>query len=207
MDNDTSVGVPGVVVTLATVTDAGQPAGRRMLTDEQGRFVFRGLPKGSYSIATTIGGNGNSPAGFIVSGQGQPFGAYLDGGYGRRRPNGPLQTIELGDEQKLGNVEIRVWKGGTIDGTIFDDANEPLAGVVVSAVRREPDGRLTTGPTTRTDDRGRYICIRFRPATTSSSCRKCRRSRRSPRWTRCCRRRRIKRRTRDSSMPARHSRT
>jgi hypothetical protein len=127
-----------------------------VLTDEQGRFVFRGLPKANYTISTTIGGNGNSPSGFIVTGLGQPYGAYLDGGYGRRRPTGPLQVIELGEGQKLGNIEIRIWKAGSIDGTVFDEANEPLTGVVINAVRREPDGRLLTGPTARTDDRGSF---------------------------------------------------
>ena len=163
LDIDTSSGVPGVVVTIATVVDAGQPQGRRTLTDEQGRFVFRSLPKGNYTISTTIGGNGNSPAGFLVSGLGQPYGAYLDGGYGRRRPNGPLQIIELADGQKLGNIDIRIWKGGSIDGTVFDEASEPLAGIVVSAVRRDPDGRLLYGPTTRTDDRGLYHLYSLHP--------------------------------------------
>lgn len=162
VDNDTGAGVSGVVVTLATI-EAGQQQAKRVLTDEQGRFVFRELAKGSYAITTTIGGNGYSPAGFLVTGLGQPFGAYLDGAYGRRRPGGPGQLLELGDGEKLGNVEIRAWKGGAIDGTVFDEANEPLAGVIVSAVRRDPDGRLLTGPTTRTDDRGSYHLHSLQP--------------------------------------------
>ncbi len=51
---------------------------------------------------------------------------------------------------------ISLWKGATIDGTVFDERNEPVVGMVVSAVRRTSDGVLTSGPTTRTDDRGAF---------------------------------------------------
>jgi hypothetical protein len=51
VDNDTSAGVPGVVVTLVTVTDAGQPRADACSRTNRPLRV-RGLPKGSYSIAT-----------------------------------------------------------------------------------------------------------------------------------------------------------
>ena len=150
--------IPGVVVTMADPAagpgSASRP--RQVLTNAQGRFVFRQVPKGSYTLTATIGGNGFTPNGFIVSGQGFQIGAYLNGGFGQRRPGGPLQTIDLADGQRLGDVEIGLWKGASISGTVRDETGEPLIGVVVGAVRVTSDGRLLTGPTKKTDDRGMY---------------------------------------------------
>jgi hypothetical protein len=67
------------------------------LTDVEGRFVFRGLAAGTYRLATSVGGNSYSPNGFIVTGIGFPIGGYLNGGFGQRRPHGPLQPIDLAE--------------------------------------------------------------------------------------------------------------
>jgi hypothetical protein len=136
-----------------------------MLTDAQGRFVFRNLPKGTYSLAATIGGNGYSPSGFIVTGMGHQVGAYLNGGYGQRRPGGPMQTIDLADGERVGDAVIRLWKGGAITGRILDEAGEPLVDMSVAAVQRSSDGRLLNGPTARTDDRGIYRLATLVPGT------------------------------------------
>src|SRR5262245_39981272 len=84
------IGLP--VVTPGPSPIAPQPV---VLTDAQGRFVFRNLPKGSYTISAVVGGTGYSPSGFLVSGLGHQIGAYLNGGYGQLRPNGPTGAIEL----------------------------------------------------------------------------------------------------------------
>jgi hypothetical protein len=152
---------------VASVTVALMPAGpavsagpagppRTVLTDRQGRFVFRQLPAGAYTVTTRLGSNGFSPSGFIVSGSGNPIAPYLPGGYGQRRPNGALQPIDLAEGERVTDAVVRVWQGGAVEGTVFDEANEPVVGAVVSAVRRSSDGRLLGGPTTTTDDRGTY---------------------------------------------------
>lgn len=155
VDADSGAAVSGVVLGLSSdAPSSGRP--RQVLTDAQGRFVFPNVSKGSYTIVAGMGGNGFSPSGFIVSGSGHQIGAYLNGGYGQRRPNGPLDTIELGETERVTDLVVRLWKGAAIDGTVFDEAGEPLVGLYVAAVRRSGDGRLLTGPTTRTDDRGAY---------------------------------------------------
>ena len=136
-----------------------------MLTDAQGRFVFRNLPKGTYSLMATIGGSGYSPSGFIVTGLGHQIGAYLDGSYGQRRPGGPSQSIDLAEGERIGDAVIRLWKGGAISGRVFDEAGEPLVDVAVAAVQRGADGRLYTGPTDRTDDRGAYRIATLKPGS------------------------------------------
>src|SRR5215216_6843 len=66
VDAATGTPVSGVVVTAvgsadsATIPPSGQP--QSMLTDAQGRFVFRNLPKGAYALTATIGGRGFSPS-------------------------------------------------------------------------------------------------------------------------------------------------
>ena len=156
VDADAGTPVSGVVITAASA--APEPGARppAVLTDAGGRFVFRNLPRGSYTLIASVGGNGFSPSGFIVSGMGHQIGAYLNGGYGQQRPNGPLRPLDLDDGERIGDAIIRLWKGGAINGRVFDEAGEPLVDIVVSAVRRSSEGRLLTGPTAKTDDRGIY---------------------------------------------------
>ena len=124
------------------------------MTDGDGRFLFRQVAKGAYQITATVGGSGFSPNGFIVSGFGSPIGLYLNGGYGQRRPEGQLQTIDIADGERLGDAVIRLWKPGVLTGQVIDEAGEPLVDVVVVAVRLSSDGRLLGGPSWKTDDRG-----------------------------------------------------
>ena len=156
VDADAGTPLSGVIVMALGGDPVPGARAAVVVTDPQGRFVFRSLPQASYTLTATVGGNGYSPNGFIVTGMGHQIGAYLAGGYGQRRPNGPLGAIALGAGERIGDAEIRLWKGGAINGRVFDEAGEPLVDLVVSAVRRSSDGRLLTGPTTKTDDRGAY---------------------------------------------------
>jgi hypothetical protein len=158
VDAVTNAPIIGIAVQLGPAAGSALPnsVARSALTDKQGRFVFRDLPAGSYNLMSRLGGNGFSPSGFLVTGIGHPIAPYLPGGYGQRRPDGFLQPLELADNQHIPDAVIRLWKGGAIDGHVYDEAGEPVVDVVVSAVRRNSDGRLTTGPTASTDDRGAY---------------------------------------------------
>jgi hypothetical protein len=151
-DADSGTPLSGVLVTAS----AGNSRHGAVVTDQQGNFVFRQLPAGSYTILARVGGNGYSPGGFLVTGQGHQIGAYLNGGYGQRRPNGATQAIDLAPGERFDRAVVRLWRGGAISGRILDEAGEALVGIVVSAVEHTSDGQLLTGPTTKTDDRGQY---------------------------------------------------
>lgn len=167
MDSGTRRGIQGALVTISSATTPGLtsamlPTGemvvvsrggaatqsegpngapRQLLTDASGRFMFRNLAAGRYSIRASA-----SP--------------YLAGGPGAARPGAITQTIELTrDDEKRDGIVIRMWKGASISGTVVDEAGEPAIGVSIQSIRRMVmNGRMRTGfaGTAVTDDRGVY---------------------------------------------------
>jgi hypothetical protein len=115
----------------------------RVLSTSDGRFFFRDLPRGTFTITATKMG-------------------YVDGASGRRRPGGASQPITLAESERVGGVVVRMWKRAAITGTVVDEMGEPVIGVQVRAFRREFAGgrpRYVTGavfvqPSASTDDRG-----------------------------------------------------
>jgi hypothetical protein len=145
-------GVSGVIVSLSGgLFQAGGfntnlyaspiPGGpRRTQTTADGRFVFRDLPAGSYSLDATKPG-------------------YVPGALGRFRPGGIAQSLTLADGEKNGSVKISIWKYAAISGALVDDAGEPLVGVSVQAMRRSYElGRpqFSNAASSSTDDRGAF---------------------------------------------------
>jgi len=122
----------------------GGPAPERVpnvLTDSSGRFAFRNLPAGAFTITVQKPG-------------------YLDGAYGRLRPNGPSQPLDLADGERRDDVTVRMFRPAAITGRVVDERSEPVVGATVRAYRRElRSGRrilVPGGPMAATDDRGVY---------------------------------------------------
>ena len=134
----TETPLPGSIVVLS-----GGPIvapGIRALTDRGGRFVFRRVPKGTYTVVAHKGG-------------------HIPGAYGRRRPDGPFQQLELADGQRVGSIVVPIWKGGSISGTLTDENGDPVVGVQVNIYRRgTARGRraLVVPGVQTTDDRGAF---------------------------------------------------
>lgn len=112
----------------------------RVLTDGQGRFAFRQLVRGNYSLsAEKIG--------------------YTGGAYGRTRPNGPSRPLQLDDNESMPDLVIRIFKLTSISGRVVDDAGEPIVSASVRAYRRIwTSGQRVLAQTSQvsTDDRGMY---------------------------------------------------
>jgi hypothetical protein len=137
--------VAGAIVTLQ---GASSPLAERVMTDAQGRFVFGELPAGRYTLRATKAG-------------------WVEGAYGRVRPEGPLQELALAEGARALDVAIAMWRTGTISGTVMDEAGEPLVLTPVRALVRSRgwrEPRWTTVSTVLTDDRGRFVVTGLIPA-------------------------------------------
>jgi hypothetical protein len=136
VDADGTSPVAGAIVTLRL--PGFTPI--RVLTDGQGRFVYRALPEGSFSVDATRPG-------------------YVDGSYGRLRPGGPPQALDLKASQRVGNITVMMWRHAALAGTVLDEHGEPLVGVALRALRRDYVAgrrRLTESGADTTDDRGQF---------------------------------------------------
>jgi hypothetical protein len=129
-----------VISAIVTLTGAGMKP-QRVMVDGRGRFLFGRLPAGSYTIDATRTG-------------------YLDGAYGRVRPDGAGSALELAVGERVVDAVVRLWKFGAISGAVTDDAGDPVQYARVQALRRTViAGRwrlATTGRSANTDERGQY---------------------------------------------------
>lgn len=140
VDADSGRPLRGAVVVLAGPSGPAGAAHPRILTGDDGRFVYRGLRRGSYNIYAYKPG-------------------YVEGAHGRRRPAGPSVPLSLADGQRTDEAVVRLWRHAAISGTVVDEAGERLIGVRVQAYRRAVvSGRRRYLPsgTANTDDRGIY---------------------------------------------------
>ena len=148
IDPTTQRGVGGVIVTLnGGPARAPGPSGPsqltvppQVLTDSEGRFAFRSLTRGNYSLLAAKSG-------------------FSPGAFGRTRPGGPTKPLQLDDGEKLADVIVRIFKLGSISGLVIDEAGEPAVSASVRLYRRTlVAGRrvLSQSNGTSTDDRGIY---------------------------------------------------
>jgi len=128
--------IAGAVVTLTLPGSAPL----RVMADTQGQFAFRDLPTGRFNISATRAG-------------------YADGAFGRVRPGGPAQSLDLAADQRLGDVTIPLWKFAAITGRVVDENGEPIVGTIVRVLKRTivaGKRQFVLGDTDLTDDRGVY---------------------------------------------------
>lgn len=138
----TTLGATGAGAGLAGVSMpfAGAPGGNRLLTDDQGRFVFHDLPAGSFSLTAVAPG-------------------YVPGALGQPRPNGPSHPIDLADGERKVDTKIRLWQYAVISGSVLDEVGEPAVGVALRVLRRTTASgraRLSVAGGATTDDRGEF---------------------------------------------------
>jgi uncharacterized protein (DUF2141 family) len=112
------------------------------ITDDGGHFVFTGLPAARYSIDVTKT-------------------AYLPGRYGANRPGQPGGQLALTDGESASFVEVLLFPGAVIDGTVRDSRGGLVGAARVSASRYHvtADGAVPTFAqtvTTVADDVGHF---------------------------------------------------
>jgi hypothetical protein len=117
-------------------------APKAALTDAEGRFDFRDLPAGRFTLQSSKSG--------FVSVQ-----------YGQMRPFEQGRPIELADKQSLDNADINMPRGSVIAGRIVDEFGDPLPDVSVTAMRQSwTNGRRRMVPSpgriAQTNDLGQF---------------------------------------------------
>lgn len=85
-------------------------------TDTDGRYEFRELPAGRYSLTA-------SKSGFLLQ------------SYGARRPEEAGRPLDLADQQLAERVDFSLLRGGVITGRVVDEFGEPVVGANVQPMR------------------------------------------------------------------------
>jgi len=118
-----------------------------VVTDAGGRFELKHIDPGRYKLRV-------SRAGFVVQ------------EYGQKKPDDPGAILTLRPGQEVKDLLFRLIPSGVIAGRILDEDGEPLASVVVSALREvysEGKRSLSTWSTVSTDDLGQYRLFGLAP--------------------------------------------
>jgi protocatechuate 3,4-dioxygenase beta subunit len=132
----------GTPIRRAQVRVSGPDIGMKTaLSDADGRYEFRDLPAGRFSLNASKSG-------------------YVSVQYGQTRPFESGRPIELAEKQVLDKADIALPRGGVVSGRIVDEFGEPVAEAMVSAMRQTWVGgrrRLVpSGRTSQTNDLGQY---------------------------------------------------
>jgi hypothetical protein len=132
----------GTPIRRAQIRIMGPDVGSKTaMTDADGRYEFRDLPAGRFTISASKSG-------------------YVTVQYGQTRPHESGRPIELADKQVLQKADISMPRGGVISGRIVDEFGEPVADAVVSAMRQTwANGRrrfVPSGRTAQTNDLGQF---------------------------------------------------
>jgi hypothetical protein len=128
---------------------AGEMRENRMATtDADGRYEFKLLPAGRYSISASKG-------------------SYVGLQYGQQRPFEPGKPLEILDGQTVEKVDFALPRGGVITGRILDEFGEPMADAQVAAQRYQNfNGRRRLMPAGRpamTNDIGEFRLFAIPP--------------------------------------------
>jgi protocatechuate 3,4-dioxygenase beta subunit len=111
------------------------------MTDAQGRFEFRELPAGRFTLTV-------SKAGFVTM------------QYGQTRPFEQGKSIDLADGQSMDRADLSLPRGSVLAGRIVDEFGEAVAEAEVQAMRMQfQNGRRRLTPSGRigvTNDLGQF---------------------------------------------------
>src|SRR5580765_4770297 len=162
-DATTGRPVEGAIVSLGVTTGGSiiltLP---RVMTDPKGRFLFRDLaPSTKYYIRASH--VGYAPARFGSSGPGLPSDRLSDV---EIKTSDDIVTITVTAAQWVSDLQIKLWRLGTITGRVLDERGEPVVGVAVrgfSTAWLAGHSQLVGTDVVTTDDRGEYRLANLMP--------------------------------------------
>lgn len=132
----------GTPIRRAQVRIMGPDIGAKAaLTDGEGRYEFRDLPAGRFTMTVSKSG-------------------YVSVQYGQTRPFEAGRPLDVADAQVIDKADISMPRGGVIAGRIVDEFGEPVVDAMVSAMRQSwMGGRrrfVPAGRTAQTNDLGQF---------------------------------------------------
>lgn len=132
----------GSPVRRAQIRLAGPEVGGKMaLTDAEGRFEFRDVPAGRFTLSATKSG-------------------FVTVQYGQTRPFESGKPIELAEAQLLDKADIALPRGSVISGRLLDEFGDPVPDASVTAMRSTwSNGRRrlqSAGRSAQTNDLGQF---------------------------------------------------
>jgi len=114
---------------------------RTASTDPEGRYEFRDLPAGRYTITASKG-------------------AFVTLNYGQTRPFEQGRPLQVLDNQTVEKIDFALPRGSIITGRVVDEYGDPVADVQVAPVRMQfsPLGRrpMPSGRIATTNDVGEF---------------------------------------------------
>ena len=131
-----------------------QNAPRTTITAADGRFEFKEIPPGAYTVS------------FDAS---MMRGTHLDQSFGQSAPRDPLKPerraspIEVRGGQTQENVDVALWRAFAVEGRVVDDAGEPIANADVNVSQWDGPSSMSMGRPRITDDRGMFRLFGLRP--------------------------------------------
>ncbi len=134
----------------------------RVTTDPKGRFLFRDLaPSTKYYIrAARVG---YAPARFGAAGPRMPSDRISDT---EIMTTDDIVTINVAADQWVGDLQVKLWRLGSITGRVVDERGEPVVGVAVrgfSSVTVAGHSQWVGSDLATTDDRGEYRLANLMP--------------------------------------------
>jgi len=85
-------------------------------TTMDGHFLLQNVPAGQYKLKVARNG-------------------YVDQELGQKKPGDPGATFTLRPGQQIADLVFKLGRAGVITGKVFDEDGEPMAGVLVTAMR------------------------------------------------------------------------
>ncbi|MGB9510381.1 MAG: carboxypeptidase-like regulatory domain-containing protein [Candidatus Acidiferrum sp.] len=140
-----SAPLKGATIQLRTEGDREHTIAAK--TGADGRFLLKNVPAGNYHVRVSRNG-------------------YFDVEYGQRKPSDPGALLNLQPGQTVSDLLFKMGRAGVISGRIFDEDGEPMAEVMVQALRNSyKDGHpeLTYVTQAQSNDLGEFRLFGLSP--------------------------------------------
>lgn len=114
---DAASGMP-VRKAIVTIFAPEMRQARSTTTDAEGRYEFSDLPAGNFNVTANKTG-------------------YVNVSYGQSAPNEVGRPLRIADKQVVEKIDLSLPRGAVITGRVLDEYGEPVADVMVSALRTQ----------------------------------------------------------------------